>query len=90
VLIEFKSYNSFGVVLWELATRRAPYDTLEDFGPLGRELRRRVQAGLRPDVEAVGSWGWGVGAALMQACWAENPSSRPTMAAVCAELWAMR
>jgi hypothetical protein len=77
----------FGVVLWELATSRLPYDELA--GPSPHEIASMVTfESLRPHTDT--SWPDGNFSsraevmppqyvALMQACWHPVPSCRPSM-----------
>lgn len=64
---------SFGVVLWELITGQVPYDLIEPFavayGVATGQLRLPVPAGCPP-----------VYRGLIEACWARDPSARPTFA----------
>jgi len=62
---------SFGVVLWELATMKQPWtglNALQVVGAVGyQSLRLPIPAGVHPAV-----------AALIQACWHNDPIRRPT------------
>lgn len=78
---------SFGIVLWEIATRRRPYDDFVNIGPMGRWLRMAVQDGLRPDVAAVDAAVCPAAVqALMVRCWDARADARPTAAEACGEL----
>jgi len=60
---------SFGILLWELATRDEVY-----VGYSAQQIIARVaNDGLRPPVPRGCPWN-----DIMQMCWAEDPSSRPT------------
>jgi serine/threonine protein kinase len=87
---------SFGIVMWQVASRRRPYDGRNFMGVL-----TDVLAGARPSPlpmaaaagDTVGGGGGGSGSgvsggcpaelvALMQRCWAAEPDERPSMAQV--------
>jgi len=74
---------SFGIILWELATRKPPY-----YGIDGSEVSRKVKdEGLRPkisDKEAPGPF-----LELMKRCWHEDPDRRPHFGDIIKELDAM-
>ena len=78
---------SFGIVLWELATRRVPWvgelpsERLELFEGLNRAL----QLGRRPTLHGV-SAKHGAFVAVMERCWAGDPADRPTFSEVTEEL----
>jgi serine/threonine protein kinase len=65
---------SFGILLWEMTARQVPFDGL----PVST-IREKVLAGDRPPVGLSVN---GKVAFLMRACWASEPSARPTMAKV--------
>ena len=71
---------SFGIVLWELATRKVPWegelpsDELQYF----QGLNRALQSGRRPTVPNAVSAEHGAFVAVMQQCWAGDPANRPT------------
>ncbi|CAL9060604.1 unnamed protein product [Musa banksii] len=69
---------SFAIVLWELATSRVPYDNMT---PLQAALG--VRQGLRPDIPKDMH---PTLAALMQRCWDEVPSKRPSFEEITQEL----
>eukprot|EP00035_Acanthoeca_spectabilis_P005475 m.114177 g.114177 ORF g.114177 m.114177 type:complete len:128 (+) comp13043_c0_seq3:1609-1992(+) len=80
---------SFGVVLYELATREAPWAELRaaDSEPEFFEaLNRALQTGQRPDVppEIVTRFPQFVG--IMKGCWAGDPAERPKFSVVATEL----
>jgi len=74
---------SFGIVLFEILTRRVPWED-EITGPLYMEVGRRVCRGDRPHVteeerrDALGDAGGALLYALMHQCWKKNPATRPT------------
>lgn len=74
---------SFGVILWELATRKPPY-----YGIDGQVVSQRVvKEGLRPKIsekEAPGPF-----LDLMKRCWHEDPDKRPSFGEIIKELDAM-
>ncbi|KAJ8470364.1 hypothetical protein OPV22_024707 [Ensete ventricosum] len=69
---------SFAIVLWELATSRVPYDNMT---PLQAALG--VRQGLRPDIPNDMHPRL---ADLMQRCWDEVPSKRPSFEEITQEL----
>ncbi len=74
---------SFGIILWELATRKPPY-----YGIDGQVVSQRVvKEGLRPKIsekEAPGPF-----LELMKRCWHEDPDKRPSFGDIIKELDAM-
>eukprot|EP00954_Amorphochlora_amoebiformis_P027928 1388861-Amorphochlora_amoeboformis.AAC.1 len=66
---------AFSIVMWELATRRYPYDTVER----ARDVQQMVLAGLRLRLP-MGSHVPEGYAELMNDCWQEDPVTRPTFA----------
>jgi serine/threonine protein kinase len=79
---------SFGIVLWELATRNTPWvselssDELEMFA----ELNRALQSGRRPTVPDDLRAKHGAFVAVMERCWSGDPANRPTFSEVAREL----
>ncbi|CAH1251060.1 RIPK2 [Branchiostoma lanceolatum] len=67
---------SFGVLLWEIITRRKPYENAMNSALIELAVRRgqRPDMGLVPtnvpDVDTVSQ--------LMQTCWSQNPDDRPS------------
>ena len=72
---------SFGIVLWELATRKTPWAEIEDDGKetvFFEQLNRALQTGRRPTVPTDVSAEHGAFVAVMARCWAGDPADRPT------------
>jgi len=71
---------SFGVICWELATRKPPY-----YGIDGQVVSQKVvREGLRPkitDREAPGAF-----LDLMRRCWDDNPDKRPNFGSIIRDL----
>jgi len=61
---------SFGIILWELLTRKMPYDDIEAFS-----IPLLVTRGDRPTLpkDAPGDW-----KKLIKMCWHQRPNKRPT------------
>jgi len=74
---------SYGVILWELATRKPPY-----YGIDGQVVSQRVvRENLRPKIserEAPGPF-----LDLMKRCWDDNPERRPAFGTIIRELEGM-
>jgi serine/threonine protein kinase len=92
-LILRKPYNgsvdvySFGIIMWELATRQFPFtdmtaESLVDDKPL---LRKAIGEGLRPPVPENCMFGPEY-VVLMQKCWDQQPENRPSFGEVVLEL----
>jgi len=62
---------SFGVILWELLVR----DDFFGDTQFNNEIEKRVIAGKRPPIPADTTPAY---SSLIQACWANNPKTRPT------------
>eukprot|EP00051_Salpingoeca_urceolata_P004568 m.65931 g.65931 ORF g.65931 m.65931 type:complete len:1384 (+) comp13702_c0_seq1:411-4562(+) len=69
---------SFGILLYEIATRKYPFETTAP-----NKIVAAVLAGERPDLETVRS---GPPRSLMQRCWAQSPAARPLFAEIVNEL----
>ncbi len=75
---------SFGVLLWELATRETPYD-----GCPSEDIIARVTSGKRPPIPKATLEHAPTFARLIEDCWAQDESKRPTMQAVLQRLTAL-
>jgi serine/threonine protein kinase len=83
---------SFGIVLWELATRKTPWKDTEggDIETiLFEEINRALQTGRRPAIPDVVCAEHGAFVAVMQRCWAGDPANRPTFAEAARDLAAI-
>jgi serine/threonine protein kinase len=71
---------SFGIVLWELATRKVPWEgeLSSDELELFEGLNRALQSGRRPTVPDAVRAEHGAFVAVMQQCWTGDPANRPT------------
>ena len=67
---------ALGIVLWEVATRRCPYDDAPDLAGVALAMRV-VRDGLRPSIPDEADRGL-VG--LAKACWASDAAARPSAA----------
>jgi hypothetical protein len=78
---------SFGVVLWELATRKTPWvDELSKETVFFDQLNSALQTGRRPAIPDVVCAEHGAFVAVMQRCWAGDPANRPTFAEAARDL----
>jgi len=75
---------SFGIILWELATRRWPWDELNatSYITLFQKLDTALRNGQRPSIPPEFCASHPVYTKTMRACWANDPSERPTFDAV--------
>ncbi|XP_035662392.1 uncharacterized protein LOC118406448 [Branchiostoma floridae] len=71
---------SFGVLLWEIVTRRRPYRDIQGRLNISTPLSCYVTGGGRPDMSLVPTDVPGVDTVnqLMQACWSQSPDDRPS------------
>ena len=79
---------SYGIVLWELATRNTPWvDELSSDTVFFEQLNRALQTGRRPVIpdDVVAEHGEFV--SVMRRCWAGDPADRPTFAEVATDLF---
>ncbi|CAB1104498.1 unnamed protein product [Ectocarpus sp. CCAP 1310/34] len=78
---ESRPYNekvdvySFGIILWEMSTLKKPFDGMGH----DRFLSQVIRGSHRPPVHKKWPKPW---SELMQSCWAEDPSKRPSFAKV--------
>lgn len=73
---------SFGVILWNLLSRKAMF---EEMMPFTEDVSRAIRGGKRPPIPQEA----GLTAdyeALIEACWDHRPSSRPTFFDICIKL----
>ena len=86
---------SYGIVLYEIITRRCPWDTIKN-GPLWSKVSEKVIAGERPLIEipmkrdVLRSEYGRVLLELMERCWSQDPSERPTFDLVAREIHNVR
>jgi serine/threonine protein kinase len=67
---------SYGIVLWEIASQRLPWEEVQSTLFL-KTLLSMIESGRRPEVEA----GWPRGyCAVMERCWQLAPQDRPDFA----------
>ncbi|KAL3776804.1 hypothetical protein ACHAW5_006223 [Stephanodiscus triporus] len=78
---KFSDVYGFGIILWELATRREVYSGLESTQIIAMVANDR----LRPEIPPGCPWN-----AIMVKCWREAPSDRPTFEEVVKELNRLR
>jgi serine/threonine protein kinase len=79
---------SYGIMMWELATRKKPWvDELSDGTAFFRQLNRALQTGRRPAIPDDVAAEHGEFVAVMQRCWASDPADRPSFAEVSTELF---
>lgn len=72
--------SSFGIVLWERATRKVPWvgDLPSDELELFEGLNNALQTGRRPTVPGTVRAEQAVFVTVMERCWAGDPVDRPT------------
>jgi len=71
---------SYGIILWELLTRREPWAEIEasQYIDFQRQLGEALEAGRRPAVDPADAEAHPNFVALMAKCWAGDPQARPT------------
>ncbi|KNC55846.1 TKL protein kinase [Thecamonas trahens ATCC 50062] len=69
---------SFGIVLWELITRRIPFDSMSY-----EAIKRAVLEGVRPEVPSTNDPIIHEIIELMKACWQADPVIRPGFDVIC-------
>jgi predicted outer membrane repeat protein len=74
---------SFGIILWEIASRKYPYETNTDFPKRLIDIVNFVQAGGRPLLSAECPHRF---RQLIEECWGHRPEDRPTFRQVLARL----
>jgi serine/threonine protein kinase len=80
---------SFGIVLWELATRKAPWvDELSSETVFFEQLNTALQTGRRPAIPDSVLAEHSAFVAVMRHCWAGDPADRPTFTQAAADLFA--
>ena len=72
---------SFGIVMWEVFSRKEPYDGFE--GDASNAMEQIVSEGLRPDKLTTVSPDI---MALMESCWQHDPAARPDFEALLSTL----
>jgi serine/threonine protein kinase len=79
---------SFGIVMWELATRKVPWEEELPSDPalFFEEMNRALQKGRRPVIPQHVSAHDGAFVAVMRHCWSGDPANRPTFSEAAAEL----
>jgi len=78
---------SFGIVLWELATRQEPWSELpNDEAGFFRALNLALQTGRRPPIPYNVAAAHPQFVALMQWCWSSDARDRPTFSVAVSEL----
>ena len=69
---------SYGIVMWEIASRREPWTELSGRFFMNR-LLEKLNSGIRPRIEDTWPKSY---VALMEACWATSPHARPPFSIV--------
>jgi hypothetical protein len=78
---------SFGIVLWELATRQTPWDELALGGvDFFSALNRVLQTGGRPTIPVAVRADHAAFVAVMHRCWAGDPADRPSFSEAATDL----
>ena len=71
---------SFGIIMWELLTRRQPWDEIEaaEYIVFYAALCDKLETGQRPAVDPADATQHKQYVSMMQKCWAGEPSARPS------------
>ena len=79
---------SFGVILWELAVRKRPWNHITEqvYIRFKTALCAALQAGDRPEIPPAVAEAHPSFVALMRQCWATDPASRPPFSEVAVQL----
>jgi serine/threonine protein kinase len=82
---------SFGIVLWELATRKVPWvdDLSSDHAAFFEGLNLALQKGRRPSIPDAVSTRHAAFVAVMKQCWAGDPVDRPSFSEASRDLAAI-
>jgi hypothetical protein len=84
---------SFGIVLWELATRKARPPWVEELSSetvFFEQLNNALQTGRRPAIPGSVLADHSTFVAVMRRCWAGDPADRPTFSQAAADLFCLR
>ena len=75
---------SFAIIMWELLTRRMPWDEIEatEYIEFYAALCDALEAGRRPAVDPADATEHRQYVGMMQKCWAGEPSARPSFETV--------
>jgi len=78
---------SFGIVLWELATRETPWkEDIEDYVLKFAKLNDALKMGRRPSIPDAVLAHHGAFVKVMQRCWAGDPANRPSFSVAARDL----
>jgi serine/threonine protein kinase len=83
---------SYGIILWELATRERPWDQIgeQQYIKFYAALSAALEADERPTISPSVTETQPDFVALMQRCWGTNPTTRPSFGEVVRELTVSR
>ena len=88
-VIKTKSYTekadiySYGIILWEIASREAPYKTLNGYQVSVDVVEKKLRPTVLPEWPRPFT-------SLMERCWADDPTTRPNFKEILAELRSIR
>lgn len=88
-VIKTKSYTekadiySYGIILWEIASREAPFKTLNGYQVSVDVVEKKLRPTVQPEWPRPFT-------SLMERCWADDPITRPNFKEILAELRAIR